>query len=160
MNGTAQHSIAGMCVSLATAITLLCSGAAFAQNTSAPITTLPDATVGPDGHGKPIELAREGSFFVGGTIVTSSQGDTFHGDSTYVKFQIPPLARSLPMVMWHGGGQFSKTWESTPDGRDGYQQIFTRRGFSVYLIDQVRRAGGGAGRPSERQSRMLCRVRV
>jgi hypothetical protein len=21
--------------------------------------------------------------------------------------------------MWHGGGQFSKTWETTPDGRAG-----------------------------------------
>jgi pimeloyl-ACP methyl ester carboxylesterase len=47
-------------------------------------------------------------------------------------------------VLWHGAGQFSKTWETTPDGREGYQNIFLRRGFGVYVIDQPRR--GAAGR--------------
>jgi hypothetical protein len=46
--------------------------------------------------------------------------------------------------MWHGIGQFSKTWETTPDGREGFQNIFLRRRFGVYLIDQPRR--GDAGR--------------
>ena len=46
--------------------------------------------------------------------------------------------------MWHGAGQFSKTWETTPDGREGFQNIFLRRHFSTYLIDQPRR--GDAGR--------------
>ena len=46
--------------------------------------------------------------------------------------------------MWHGIGQFSKTWETTPDGREGYQNIFLRRRFRVYLLDQPRR--GDAGR--------------
>jgi hypothetical protein len=46
--------------------------------------------------------------------------------------------------MWHGFGQFSKTWETTPDGREGYQNIFLRRGFSTYIMDQPRR--GNAGR--------------
>jgi hypothetical protein len=42
--------------------------------------------------------------------------------------------------MWHGGGQSAKTWEQTPDGREGFQSIFLRRGWPVYLIDQPRRA--------------------
>jgi hypothetical protein len=46
--------------------------------------------------------------------------------------------------MWHGASQFSKTWETTPDGREGFQNIFLRRGFATYLIDQPRR--GDAGR--------------
>lgn len=46
--------------------------------------------------------------------------------------------------MLHGAGQFSRTWESTPDGREGFQNIFLRRGFSTYLVDQPRR--GSAGR--------------
>jgi hypothetical protein len=87
-------------------------------------------TVGPDGVGKPVELEKQGSFSAGGVVITGTNGDTFHGDAAYVEFQIPHHARDLPLVMWHGGGQFSKTWESTPDGRDGYQQIFTRRRFS------------------------------
>ena len=47
-------------------------------------------------------------------------------------------------MFWHGIGQFSKTWETTPDGREGFQNIFLRRGFGVYLITQPRR--GNAGR--------------
>ncbi len=47
-------------------------------------------------------------------------------------------------MLWHGIGQFSKTWETTPDGREGFQNIFLRRRFPVYLIDQPRR--GRAGR--------------
>jgi len=50
-------------------------------------------------------------------------------------------------VFWHGYGQSSKTWETTPDGRDGFQNIFLRRGFSVYVIDQPRR--GKAGRSTQ-----------
>ena len=119
------------------------AGAAWAQTTT-PITTLANATVGPDGLGKPVVLKKQGSFSAGGVVITGTNGDTFHGDAAYVEFQIPHHARDLPLVMWHGGGQFTKTWESTPDGRDGYQQIFTRRRFSVYIIDQPRR--GNAGR--------------
>ncbi len=103
-----------------------------------------------------ITLKTQGSFAVGGTVVTAPgtfdpfaglisppAGQTLHGDHAYVQYQIPPDARELPLVMWHGGGQFSKTWESTPDGRDGYQNIFVRRGFSTYIIDQPARGRAG-----------------
>jgi hypothetical protein len=103
----------------------------------------------------PIILRDQGSFMVGGTVITAPgthdpfnptvpDGQTFHGDHAYVQYQIPLNPRELPLVMWHGGGQFSKTWESTPDGRDGFQNIFIRRGFSTYIIDQPHR--GRAGR--------------
>src|SRR5207253_4067240 len=95
----------------------------------------------------PVVIEKQGSFMVGGTVTTGTNGDTFHGDHAYVQFQIPPNARDLPLVMWHGGGQFSKTWETTPDGRDGYQNIFLRRGFSTYILDQPRR--GRAGRSTK-----------
>ena len=62
-------------------------------------------------------------------------------------YQIPVNARKFPLVLWHGFGQFSKTWETTPDGREGYQNIFLRRRFGVYLIDQPRR--GNAGRSTQ-----------
>ena len=71
-------------------------------------------------------------------------GQTYHGDHLYAFYQIPVNARSLPLVMWHGAGQFAKTWETTPDGREGFQSIFLRRRFATYLIDQPRR--GNAGR--------------
>ncbi len=92
----------------------------------------------------PIILETQGSFAFGGTVISGADGNTFRGDHGYAQYQIPPDARTYPLVMWHGGGQFSKTWETTPDGRDGFQNIFVRRGFSTYIIDQPRR--GRAGR--------------
>jgi hypothetical protein len=106
---------------------------------------------------EPLRIQEQGSFAVGGTVITNPgkfdplrptpDGQTLHGDHAYVFYQIPAKARQLPLVMWHGIGQFSKTWETTPDGREGYQNIFLRRGFGVYLIDQPRR--GNAGRSTQ-----------
>lgn len=103
---------------------------------------------------KPLIVEQQGSFAVGGTIIENSgtfdpynptpAGQTLRGDHAYVFYQIPVAAKKLPLVMWHGIGQFSKTWETTPDGREGYQNIFLRRGFGVYVMDQPRR--GDAGR--------------
>ena len=89
-------------------------------------------------------LREQGSFAVGGLVKRAPDGLTLHGDHAYVFYQVPVNARTLPLVFWHGFGQFSKTWETTPDGREGFQNIFLRRGFGVYLIDQPRR--GNAGR--------------
>ena len=92
-------------------------------------------------------IAEQGSFAVGGTVLKDSLGHTYHGDHTYVFYQKPLDARKYPLVFAHGVGQFSKTWETTPDGREGFPNIFLRRGFSVYLVDQPRR--GNAGRSTE-----------
>jgi hypothetical protein len=67
-------------------------------------------------------------------MATTPEGQTFHGDHAYVFYQIPVKARKLPLVFWHGIGQFSKTWETTPDGREGYQNIFLRRGLVYTLL--------------------------
>ena len=101
-----------------------------------------------------ISIQEQGSFAAGGSVITNkgvfdpnkptSDGQTYHGDHAYVFYQVPANRRKLPLVMWHGIGQFSKTWETTPDGREGYQNIFLRRRFPVYIIDQPRR--GNAGR--------------
>lgn len=66
-------------------------------------------------------------------------GQTFHGDHLYAFYQIPVRARRLPIIFWHGTAQSAKTWETTPDGREGFQNLFLRRRFGVYLIDQPRR---------------------
>lgn len=104
---------------------------------------------------KPLVIAKQGSFMVGGGEYTESgiydnnnplnpQGQTIHGDHAYVFYQIPAKARQLSLVFLHGAGQSKKTWESTPDGREGFQNLFLRRGYPVYLVDQPRR--GSAGR--------------
>ncbi|MCB4769088.1 alpha/beta fold hydrolase [Ancylobacter sp. Lp-2] len=107
------------------------------------------------GKPQPLVIQEQGSFAVGGTVSTAPgrfdprkpmgpAGQSFHGDHAYVFYQIPVEPRKYPLVMWHGFGQFSKTWESTPDGREGFQTLFLRRNFATYLIDQPRR--GNAGR--------------
>lgn len=103
---------------------------------------------------EPLMIAEQGSFAVGGTVFKNpgtfnpqkptTEGQTFRGDHAYVFYQIPVKARKYPLIMWHGIGQFSKTWETTPDGREGFQNIFLRRNFPVYIMDQPRR--GNAGR--------------
>jgi hypothetical protein len=102
----------------------------------------------------PLTIEAQGSFAVGGTVVSApgpfdplkpgAEWPTYHGDHAYVFYQVPAGARPLPLVFWHGAGQSSKTWETTPDGREGFQNVFLRRRFPVYLIDQPRR--GKAGR--------------
>jgi hypothetical protein len=109
---------------------------------------------GDDRDEGPIQLQTMGSFMPGGNVVTNPgafdpialtpDGQTIHGDHAYAQYQIPVNARRYPIVMWHGGGQFTKTWETTPDGRDGFQNIFLRRRYATYLIDQPHR--GNAGR--------------
>ncbi len=109
------------------------------------------------GRGEPLVIQEQGSFAVGGTIIKNTgtfdpykptaAGQTFHGDHAYVSYQIPVNARKLPLVLWHGAGQFSKTWDTTADGREGFQNIFLRRRFGVYVLDQPRR--GRAGRSTQ-----------
>ncbi len=129
-----------------------------ARGASPAVAQVGDSETGINGAHKPIVIARQGSFFVGGTEIsapgmfdptvriTSDEGQSFQTDHLYAQYQIPENPRSLPLVMIHGAGQMGKTWESTPDGREGYQTIFLRRDFAVYIVDFPRR--GKAGFPS------------
>lgn len=102
----------------------------------------------------PLLIQKQGSFAVGGTVIEARQpydplkpqaaGQSLHGDHASVFYQIPANARKLPLVFLHGAGQSARTWQSAPDGREGFQNIFLRRGYGVYLVDQPRR--GEAGR--------------
>ncbi|HTB19919.1 MAG TPA: hypothetical protein VK708_17475 [Bryobacteraceae bacterium] len=103
---------------------------------------------------KPLILASQGSFFVGGeskTVNSPGRGPgapAVPGEVTinqmYVQYQIPPAgARHVPVVMVHGCCLSSKTWETTPDGRMGWNEYFVRKNRSVYLADQVSRARSG-----------------
>ncbi|MGH8383402.1 alpha/beta hydrolase [Pseudomonas sp.] len=110
--------------------------------------------VSADDHA-PLIIKDQGSLTAGGGLITQPgtfdpykplmpDGQTYHGDHVYAFYQVPVDARPLPILMLHGAGQSAKSWETTADGREGFQNIFLRRGFSTYLIDQPRR--GDAGR--------------
>lgn len=109
----------------------------------------------------PLVIQEQGTFAVGGSIKESpgtfdpiadgafnpssqsTKGQTLHGDHATVLYQIPAEAHELPLVFWHGYGQSMRTWQSTPDGREGFQSIFLRKKFPVYLLDQPRRGLAG-----------------
>jgi pimeloyl-ACP methyl ester carboxylesterase len=104
----------------------------------------------------PLLIQDQGGFAVGGAVLThpgvyaplstGPEGQTMHADHAFVTYQVPSQARPHPVVFLHGNLQFSKTWSTTPDGRDGFQNIFLRKGYPVYLVDQPRR--GAAGKSS------------
>ncbi len=88
---------------------------------------------------EPLMIAKQGNFYVGGKYVESS-GDTPMVGQTFVEYQIPQRqSHPYPIVMVHGGGQTGSGWISTPDGREGWAQYFLRRGYAIYIVDQVAR---------------------
>ena len=111
----------------------------------------------------PLQVAEQGAFAVGGTVVrapgdfdfrhpTARAGQTLHGDHAAVSYQIPAHARPIPLAFLHGAGQSSRCWDTTPDGREGWRTTFLRRGFPVYLVDQPRRGQAGRATVTERPS--------
>ena len=101
----------------------------------------------------PLTILAQGSFAVGGTVLQTpgaydnnkptAAGQSFHGDHLYAFYQVPQNPRALPIVMLHGAHQSARSWETTSDGREGFQTLFLRRGFPVYLVDQPRRGRAG-----------------
>ena len=58
----------------------------------------------------------------------------------YAEFWIPRTLRCpYPVVMIHGNWQTGTNFTGTPDGREGWAQYFLRRGYAVYVVDQVAR---------------------
>lgn len=109
---------------------------------AAALTVLPLSAYAAQSEGT-IELKTMGSLFFGGSVAQTANGSTFHGDHGYAQYYIPQNARTYPLIMWHGMGQSGRSWESTPDGREGYQALLTRDDWAVYIIDQPRRGRAG-----------------
>jgi pimeloyl-ACP methyl ester carboxylesterase len=105
----------------------------------------------------PLTIERQGSFFVGGrtlhsetlsTLPAYGASGTVSVDQLYVRYQVPVGGASRPsIVLIHGCCLTGKTWETTPDGRMGWDEYFVRRGLPTYVIDQAWR-GRSAGNPT------------
>jgi pimeloyl-ACP methyl ester carboxylesterase len=62
----------------------------------------------------------------------------------YVEYLVPKGGGGkVPVVMLHGGGLSGKSYETTPDGRMGWDEYFVRKGHAVYVPDQASRARSG-----------------
>ncbi len=104
--------------------------------------------------GGPLTLEDEGSFFVNGKVITSDfpgasliTGPSPPGhivvNQMYVHYRIPAGKRGLPVVMVHGSTHTGMTYETTPDGREGWATYFARKGTPVYVVDQAGRGRSG-----------------
>lgn len=105
-----------------------------------------------------IKLKTRGSFYVGGEKMklenapveefpymgkftyTSDPNGTHWVKQMYVQYStLDGHKAPYPILMWHGGGLTGVTWETTPDGREGWDTLFLRYGFDVYVSDAVER---------------------
>ena len=105
---------------------------------------------------KPIIIEKQGAFSAGGIVIKSEGtfsplkpwyeqqgGQTRHGDHADVFYQIPVKSKHYPMVFLHGYGQSRRSWQTTADGREGFADIFLRKGYGIYLVDQPGRGDAG-----------------
>jgi hypothetical protein len=103
---------------------------------------------------KNLVLKGMGSFFVGGNThqvaspfsYPASQPGNVMINQMYVQFMKPATTnaqKEWPIVFTHGCCLSAKSWQTTPDGRMGWDEYFVRQGFDTYLTDQVGRARSG-----------------
>ena len=95
----------------------------------------------------PLHLKEYGSFYIQGNTVPVTATEAGLGgaglrmiNQMYVQFTLPQAQngkKHTPIVFVHGGGLSSKSWQTTPDGRMGWDEYFVRQGFDTYLADQV-----------------------
>jgi hypothetical protein len=109
-----------------------------------------------------LRLGGYGSFFIQGET-HAIDADTARGGTTtgtvapglsminqmYVQFMLPDKQkgkkskRHTPIGIIHGCCLSTKSWQTTPDGRMGWDEYFVRVGFDTYMMDQVGRARSG-----------------
>jgi pimeloyl-ACP methyl ester carboxylesterase len=114
-----------------------------------------------------IVLRGMGSFHVGGRIVEirgkpvreivrvlggpSSKLDPngrYQVEQMYVQYFLPKHRKGkMPLLLWHGGGLTGATYETTPDGREGWLNMFVRKGWDVYNSDAVERGRSSFASP-------------
>ncbi|WP_133649086.1 alpha/beta fold hydrolase [Paraburkholderia flava] len=120
--------------------------------------TTPAGSTGSDAH-TALAVDSIGSFFIGGHEValsglpsrsivfspgappaTVDPNGTFEAGQMYVQYvKLAHPRTRLPVLLWHGGGLTGANWETTPDGRPGWQMFFLNAGYDVYVSDAVER---------------------
>jgi pimeloyl-ACP methyl ester carboxylesterase len=110
----------------------------------------------------PFALKEIGSFHIGGRDVeihgkkapdvqftpgVPGQFDpngTYEVEQMYVQYFLPASQHGkYPLLLWHGAWLTGATYETTPDGREGWLNYFLKRGWPVYNSDAVERGRSG-----------------
>jgi pimeloyl-ACP methyl ester carboxylesterase len=112
---------------------------------------------------EPVLLRDMGSFHVGGRVIEISgqpikevvftpggvpakvdPNGAYQIEQMYVQYFLPQSRKGrLPLLMWHGGGLSGVTYETKPDGGEGWLTMFIRKGWDVYISDAVERGRSG-----------------
>ena len=105
------------------------------------------------GRMAPLVIESQGSFFIGGREIASdtlsplpayAPSGTITVEQMYVHYQVPATQKGPSITLIHGCCLTGKTWETTPDGRMGWDEYFVRKGRAVYVVDQVARGRSAA----------------
>lgn len=110
-----------------------------------------------------IRLRDTGSFFIGGDTaqiqgqpvkevryakdappLTVDPNGSYAYGQIYVQYaKLFSPRGSFPILFFNGGTSTAAMWDTTPDGRPGWQQLLLRRGYDTFVTDAV-----GKGRAS------------
>jgi hypothetical protein len=105
-----------------------------------------------------LHLRGYGSFFIPGNTHSIDTNEARGGgagvpypglsmiNQMYVQFMLPQAQngkKHVPIAIVHGCCLSTKSWQTTPDGRMGWDEYFVRQGFDTFMIDQVGRARSG-----------------
>lgn len=122
-------------------------------------TTVEASASGDNSQSDILRIVKQGMFSSGGTVTEPVEGEydpttnyldmtragnTAHVDHANVFYQIPENDNGNPIVYLHGYGQSRMGWMTTPDGREGWSDIFLKKGYSAFLVDQPRRGEAGS----------------
>src|SRR3954471_3833299 len=106
---------------------------------------------------EPIALRDMGSFHVGGRLLEISglpvkevvftpggvpakvdPNGTYQVEQMYVQYFLAQNRKGkLPLLLWHGGGLSGVTYETKPDGGEGWLTYFMRKGWDTYISDAM-----------------------
>jgi pimeloyl-ACP methyl ester carboxylesterase len=112
---------------------------------------------------EPILLREMGSFHIGGRVIEITgqpikevvftpggvpakmdPNGKYQVEQMYVQYFLPQNRRGkLPLLLWHGGGLTGVTYETKPDGDEGWLTYFIRKGWDTYISDAVERGRAG-----------------
>ena len=75
----------------------------------------------------------------GGPLTKLDPNGQYMVEQMYVQYFLPKNKKGkLPLLMWHGGGLTGVTYESTPDGREGWMQFLHPQGLGHLRVRRGR----------------------
>ncbi|MFD4819634.1 alpha/beta fold hydrolase [Peribacillus butanolivorans] len=80
----------------------------------------------------------------GGVPALVDLNGVYQVEQMYVQYYLPEnIHGKHPLLLWHGGGMTGATFETTPDGREGWLHYFIRKEWNVFVSDAVERGRSG-----------------